>query len=98
MNVKEKKFLVVGAGKSGIAAAELLKKEQIAVTLYDGNENLDTAAFYEKNPDLYETAFAIYEESQMNNEEDGNIAAAFHEEYNRLYREFLLAMFDGVFG
>lgn len=57
-----------------------------------------TEAFYEKNPDLYETAFAIYEESQMNNEEDGNIAAAFHEEYNRLYREFLLAMFDGVFG
>lgn len=52
MNVKEKKFLVVGAGKSGIAAAALLKKEQIAVTLYDGNENLDTASFYEKNPDL----------------------------------------------
>ncbi len=52
MKVTDKKFLVAGTGKSGIAAAELLKKEQIAVKLYDGNENLDTAAFYEKNPGL----------------------------------------------
>lgn len=56
MDVKEKKFLVVGTGKSGIAAAELLKKEQIAVRLYDSNENLDKQAFYEKNPDLSDVA------------------------------------------
>lgn len=56
-----------------------------------------TEAFYEKNPDLYETAFAIYEEEQMNGAGSENIAATFHEEYNRLYQEFLLAMFDGTF-
>jgi hypothetical protein len=55
-----------------------------------------TEAFYEKNPDVYETAFAIFEESQMNGG-DGSVAAAFHEEYNRLYREFLLEMFDTCF-
>ena len=56
-----------------------------------------TEAFYEKNLDLYETAFAIYEEEQMNGAGSENIAATFHEEYNRLYEEFLLAMFDGAF-
>ena len=56
-----------------------------------------TEAFYDKNPDLYETAFAIYEEAQMNGTKDSNIAATFHEEYQRLYNEFLLAMFDATF-
>lgn len=56
-----------------------------------------TEAFYEKNPDLYEIAFAIYEEEQMNGAGSENIAATFHEEYNRLYEEFLLAMFDRTF-
>ena len=56
-----------------------------------------TEAFYDKNPDLYETAFAIYEEAQMNGGNDENIAATFHEEYNRLYKEFLLAMYDAMF-
>ena len=56
-----------------------------------------TEAFYDKNPDLYETAFAIYEEAQMNGTKDSNIAATFHEEYQRLYNEFLLAMFDAAF-
>jgi hypothetical protein len=55
-----------------------------------------TEAFYEKNPDVYETAFAIFEESQMNGG-DGSVAAIFHEEYNRLYRTFLLEMFDSCF-
>lgn len=57
-----------------------------------------TEAFYEKNPDLYETAFAIYEEEQMNGAGDSNIAAIFHEEYYRLYKEFLLEMYAAVFG
>ena len=56
-----------------------------------------TEAFYDKNPDLYETAFAIYEEEQMNEKGSSNIAATFHEEYNRMYREFLLDMFDELF-
>jgi hypothetical protein len=55
-----------------------------------------TEVFYEKNPDLYENAFSIYEVSQMNGG-DGNIASIFHEEYDRLYREFLLAMYDTCF-
>lgn len=46
---------------------------------------------------MYETAFAIYEEAQMNGGNDENIAATFHEEYNRLYKEFLLAMYDAMF-
>ena len=45
MDIREKKFLVIGTGKSGIAAAELLQKEQIAVRLYDSNENLDKQVF-----------------------------------------------------
>ncbi len=52
-----------------------------------------TEAFYEKNPDVYETAFALYEMAQMEGG-DVTIASTFHEEYNRLYREFLLQLFD----
>lgn len=55
-----------------------------------------TEAFYEKNPDVYETAFALYEMAQMQGG-DAAIASAFHEEYNRLYREFLLRLFDDCF-
>ena len=33
----------------------------------------------------------------MNGTKDSNIAATFHEEYQRLYNEFLLAMFDAAF-
>ena len=41
MNRKEKRYLVAGNGKSGAAAAGLLKKQHKEETLYDGNENLD---------------------------------------------------------
>ena len=57
-----------------------------------------TEAFYEKNPKLYETAFAIYEEAQMTGRKDNNVALTFHEEYQRLYQEFLNEMFDTFFG
>lgn len=57
-----------------------------------------TEAFYEKNPELYETAFAIYEEAQMAGRKDDNVALTFHEEYQRLYQEFLNEMFDTFFG
>lgn len=50
MNVKDKRFLVMGTGRSGIAAATLLQELQIAVRLYDGNAGLDVAAFRGQNP------------------------------------------------
>ena len=50
MDWKNKKFLVFGTGISGIAAAELLKREELDVVLYDGNEALDVDALREKSP------------------------------------------------
>ncbi len=54
MDIRDKRFLVMGTGKSGIAAASLLRDMQIAVKLYDSNADLDAAAFREKNPGLCE--------------------------------------------
>lgn len=61
------RFLVVGTGKSGVAAANLLKSEGLAVTLYDGNADLDVGAFYEKNPSLADVKLIAGElqEAQM---------------------------------
>ena len=56
-----------------------------------------TEVFYDKNPELYEAAFALYEEAQLAGEPDKNVAVTFHEEYNRLYQEFLLEMFHRIF-
>lgn len=53
-----------------------------------------TEVFYDKNPELYETAFAIYEEAQMSERADANVAQTFHETFNRLYAEFLDRLFD----
>lgn len=50
MVLKDKHFLVMGTGKSGTAAACLLKKQQITAALYDGNAGLDKEAFYQNNP------------------------------------------------
>lgn len=50
MNLTGKKVLVVGSGISGIAAAELLKKKQVEIILFDGNKDLDIAALKEKAP------------------------------------------------
>lgn len=55
MNLKDKRFLVAGIGKSGIAAAELLKKQRMDVRLYDGNTNLDTEALVRQYPFLKDT-------------------------------------------
>ncbi len=52
MDFKEKRFLVMGTGKSGVAAAALLKEKNICVKLYDGNESLDKNAFFAANPAL----------------------------------------------
>ena len=40
MELKDKKVLVAGSGKSGIAATDLLKRVGATVTIYDGNEKL----------------------------------------------------------
>lgn len=53
-----------------------------------------TEAFYEKNSQVYENAFSLYEMAQMTGDKELDVAQTFHEEYNRLYREFLLQLFE----
>lgn len=48
MELTDKKILVVGAGKSGIAAMKLLEAVNADATLYDGNESLLESAVREK--------------------------------------------------
>ena len=50
MNLEGKRVLVVGSGKSGVAAAELLRKKGITFVLFDGNKDLDVTVLIEKNP------------------------------------------------
>ena len=50
MDLEGKRVLVVGSGKSGVAAAELLKKKGIEFVLFDGNKELNVDALAEKNP------------------------------------------------
>lgn len=45
MDLKGKKTAVIGLGKSGLAAYELLKKMGAEICLYDGNQNLDTGSY-----------------------------------------------------
>ena len=49
MDLKGKKVLVFGAGKSGIGAADLLGSVGAQPIIYDGNENLDKEAVLHKN-------------------------------------------------
>ncbi len=56
-----------------------------------------TESFYDKNPDVYETAFTIFEEAQLQQNGKEAIAATFHQEYDRLYQEFVKQMFDTYF-
>ncbi len=49
-----KKFLVFGAGISGVAACGLLLEQHMDVILYDGNPNMDVKAFRETHPQLGE--------------------------------------------
>lgn len=48
MDMKDKKVLVVGSGKSGVGACKLLLKMNAIPILYDGNANLDKAIIQEK--------------------------------------------------
>ena len=50
MNVEGKKILIIGAGKSGIAAAELLLAEKAVPVLFDENEKTDPEAVRAKLP------------------------------------------------
>jgi UDP-N-acetylmuramoylalanine--D-glutamate ligase len=54
MKIEEQKVLVVGTGISGIAAAELLQKKGVSVTLFDGDKDLDTDTLYKKSPAIKE--------------------------------------------
>ena len=56
-----------------------------------------TEVFYDKNPEVYELAFALYEEAQMSGQPEKDVADSFHQEYNRLYMEFMQNMFDTFF-
>lgn len=55
-----------------------------------------TMAFYDKNPELYEAAFTIYEMEQMEGKK-GTITILFHETYALLYQTFLNQMFENCF-
>lgn len=46
--MKENKFVILGAGRSGINAAKMLLELDKEIVIYDGNGNLDTAAVKEK--------------------------------------------------
>ena len=69
MSLQNKKILVVGTGVSGIAAAELLKQKGMDVLLFDGNKNLDTEKFYEKNQTLKEVPLILGELTKEQMEE-----------------------------
>ena len=48
-------YLIVGTGKSGVAAAELLSKKEEKFYLYDGNTSLDADAFFSEHPEINKT-------------------------------------------
>lgn len=53
-----------------------------------------TEAFYDKNPEVYENAFALFEEAQMSGNGKLDVAQTFHKVFNSLYVEFLDRLFD----
>lgn len=55
-----------------------------------------TEVFYDKNPELYETAFALYEEAKLTGKGDAGVAQIFHETFQALYAEFLDCLYDEV--
>gem|GEM_PF-4796566 len=48
MEFQEKNVLVFGSGKSGIAAAELLEKQNANIFVFEGNEKQSVAEIKEK--------------------------------------------------
>ncbi len=64
MDLTGKRVLVVGSGISGIAATELLKKQQTEVVLFDGNKNLDIEELKQKTPFFADVEIIIGELSE----------------------------------
>ena len=64
-----KKVLVVGTGKSGIAATELLLKKKIDTVLFDGNSQLDKEKLYSSNPLLKQVPLILGEMTPEDMEE-----------------------------
>lgn len=54
-----------------------------------------TEVFYDKNPAVYEAAFALYEAAEMTGE-GGERAQIFHTVFKELYETFLDRLFDEV--
>ena len=61
MELKGKRALVIGAGKSGIAGGKLLKDKGAVVTLYDGTEKLSAEKLKEQAPYLADCEIVIGE-------------------------------------
>ena len=59
MELRGKRFLVAGAGLSGIAAAGLLATHKYQVLLYDGNQDLDEAEIRKKSALLQEVEIIL---------------------------------------
>lgn len=57
MNLKEKRVLVFGSGKSGIGAADLLGTVGAEPVIYDGNENADKESVLKKTSGTYSVEF-----------------------------------------
>ena len=53
MQIEGMTVLVVGTGKSGIAATELLISKGIDTVLFDGNKELDVDKLYKDNPKYF---------------------------------------------
>lgn len=56
-------------------------------------EDAMAEAYYEKNPEIYETAFGLYELAPG---QSASITRTFHETYRESYEECLDALFDAV--
>jgi UDP-N-acetylmuramoylalanine--D-glutamate ligase len=73
MKIEEQKVLVVGTGISGIAAAELLQKKGVNLTLFDGNKDLDTDTLYKKSPSIQEIPLLL---GDLSEEQMGDFTVA----------------------
>ena len=65
MELKDKTFLVVGTGISGIAAAKLLAKMNAEIILFDSNAGLKYETVQEKLPDGLEFDLVLGELPQQ---------------------------------
>lgn len=59
MDLQGKRFLVAGTGLSGIAAAELLKRQGFSVCLYDGNQSLEEGEIRKKSALLQDVEIVL---------------------------------------